>query len=197
MANNFRSAFNGFNREDVVHYLEFLNNKHSTQINQMAAEAEELRQQLAEQSASMREENTGEIEALRDRCKELEDQLAAANAEKTELAARCQELEAALAEAKNVPAPALSAHADQELEAYRRAERAERIARERAEVIYRQTNSVLSDASSKVDNAAAYIGNVTEQLVAQMELLKSAVGGSKQALQEASATIYSIRPEGE
>ena len=28
---NFRSAFNGFNREDVVHYLEYLNSKHQNQ----------------------------------------------------------------------------------------------------------------------------------------------------------------------
>ena len=25
---NFRSALNGFNREDVVHYIEFLTNRH-------------------------------------------------------------------------------------------------------------------------------------------------------------------------
>ena len=41
---NFRSAFNGFNREDVVHYLEYLNAKHTNQINQLTAENEALRQ---------------------------------------------------------------------------------------------------------------------------------------------------------
>ena len=35
---NFRSAFNGFNREDVVHYLEYLNTKHTNQVNQLTAE---------------------------------------------------------------------------------------------------------------------------------------------------------------
>ena len=28
----FRSSFNGFNREDVVRYMEFINNKHSAQV---------------------------------------------------------------------------------------------------------------------------------------------------------------------
>ena len=45
-AQNFRSAFNGFNREDVVHYLEYLNAKHTNQINQLTAENEALRAQV-------------------------------------------------------------------------------------------------------------------------------------------------------
>ena len=32
---SFRSAFNGFNREDVVHYLEYLNAKHASQLDQL------------------------------------------------------------------------------------------------------------------------------------------------------------------
>ena len=43
---SFRSAFNGFNREDVVHYLEYLNTKHNNQINQLTADNESLRQQV-------------------------------------------------------------------------------------------------------------------------------------------------------
>ena len=34
-AQNFRSAFNGFNREDVVHYIEYLNAKHTGALNQL------------------------------------------------------------------------------------------------------------------------------------------------------------------
>ena len=46
---NFRTAFNGFNREDVVHYLEYLNARHQSQIQQLTAEAEELRERAAQQ----------------------------------------------------------------------------------------------------------------------------------------------------
>ena len=35
---NFRSAFNGFNREDVVHYIEYLNANHENQIRQLQAD---------------------------------------------------------------------------------------------------------------------------------------------------------------
>ena len=34
-AQNFRSAFYGFNREDVVRYIEFLNNQHAAQLQQL------------------------------------------------------------------------------------------------------------------------------------------------------------------
>ena len=45
---NFRSAFNGFNREDVVHYIEFLNSKHAADLNQLNAELEYLRKKQPE-----------------------------------------------------------------------------------------------------------------------------------------------------
>ena len=32
---NFRSALGGFNREDVVRYIEYINNKHNTEIAQL------------------------------------------------------------------------------------------------------------------------------------------------------------------
>ena len=34
---NFRTAINGFRREDVVRYLEYLNAKHMTEVNQLSA----------------------------------------------------------------------------------------------------------------------------------------------------------------
>ena len=32
---NFRSAFRGFNRQDVVNYIEYINNAHNAQIEQL------------------------------------------------------------------------------------------------------------------------------------------------------------------
>ena len=43
---NFRTAFNGFNREDVVRYLEYINNKHNSLVNQLNEENAALRAQL-------------------------------------------------------------------------------------------------------------------------------------------------------
>ena len=73
-AHNFRSAFNGFHREDVVHYIEYLNSKHANQVNQLESEKQTLAEELevllekAEQVAALEEE----CQQLRQRCQELE-----------------------------------------------------------------------------------------------------------------------------
>ena len=86
---------------------------------------------------------------------------------------------------------------EMELEAYRRAERAERMARERADQVYRQTNGVLAEATVQVDKVAADIGTIADQVTEQLKLLQNAVTGSKDALKAAANLMYTIRPEGE
>ena len=76
---NFRSAFNGFNREDVVHYLEYLNTKHTNQVNQLTAENETLRAKLA--GLPDPENQKLLIESLEEKCSELTRQLEEARAQ--------------------------------------------------------------------------------------------------------------------
>ena len=90
--------------------------------------------------------------------------------------------------------PAVHYSTSEELEAYRRAERTERIARERAELIYHQVNGVLAEATVKVDGVAGDIGVMADQVMAQLSQLQAAVSGSKQALQDAVSTMYAIKP---
>ena len=211
MTQNFRSAFNGFNREDVVHFIEYLNAKHDAQVAQLNAELELLRTQAAtrQEDPAMAEE----LEEARNACAELQAQLESKDQElaqlrqqleeaaqeqpaqaeirenpvNTELEARCAELERQLEVYRNTP--------DRELEAYRRAERTERIARERAEQVYRQVNGALADATVRVDETYIQIGGLTEQVNRQLQELQEAVTGSRQALADAAATLYSIRPD--
>lgn len=208
----FRTAFNGFNREDVVHYIEYMNAKHQSEINQLASEADSLRNQLAQAQEPAPEENlpSPELEALQARCAELEERcgileqerdeaiaaLNRANTEKAEaLAAK------ALAESQRDAAAAqqstMQCRVEQELEAYRRAERTERLARERADRVYHQVNGVLADATLKVDGAAQTIGALSGQVMEQLTQLRDAVSGSKQALQDAADTMYTLRPTAE
>ena len=170
---NFRTAFNGFHREDVVRYLEYLNTKHAAEVNQLNSEADHLRSKL---------ENVLSAEDY-----------AALEAERDELKARCQELEAALAAAQAAPAEP-AADPAQELEAYRRAERTERQARERAELVYHQINGVLADATVKVDSVSTQISGMADQVMSQLTQLQVAIGNSKQALKDAASTMYAIRP---
>ena len=212
---NFRSAFNGFNREDVVRYIEYMNNHHTTQLNELNTELEFLRAKLkaAQAAPSIDSEMIDRLNAallqigeLETRCAELEkerDEALAVNGD-PELEAKCAELtrerDEALAAAEAARAAQVAAAqncAAQELEAYRRAERTERLAKERAEQVYTKVNGVLSDATVKVDEAAAQISEVSDQVLARLNQLQNAVSGSKQALEEAVATMYAIRPTGE
>ena len=159
---NFRSAIGGFNRQDVVRYIEYLNNQHSSQIEQLNTQLQTAQEALAKAAPN----------------DDLQAQLDAA-------LARCAELEAQLTQ--NGQAPALSGD---ELEAYRRAERAERLARDRAAQIYAQANAALADATVKVEAISDGMSALTEQFNAQLQ------DGKKQ-LQEAVACLYAIRPEEE
>ena len=193
---NFRSAFNGFNREDVVHYIEYLNAKHTAEVNQLQSELDFLNTKLesARQNTQL-EEALAAIEALK---AERDDALAKANAIDPALEDRCAQLEAQLRSAEEAKNNALQHAAkcqvEQELEAYRRAERTERIARERAEQVYRQANGALADATAKVDEASTQITQMTDKVSAQLILLQQAVENSKLALSDAAATLYTIRP---
>ena len=185
----FRSSFNGFNREDVVRYLEYINAKHAAELNQLRSELEFLRSkeipapvETVCDNSELVEQQAARIRELFDRCKAQEETIA-------DLTARLENTQTT--EAAPITCP------EQELEAYRRAERAERVARERAEVVYHQANAVLSDATAKVDEAAALIGSMADQLSGQLSQFQSAVTSSKQALHDAATTLYAIRPEAE
>jgi chromosome segregation ATPase len=190
---SFRSALNGFNREDVVHYIEYINAKHNTEINQLRADVESLQNQLntmtaapdlSEEVESLRQER----DALQETVAKLEEQLTAPATREQALEARCAELEAALEAAKKSAVQPVQNMA-YELEAYRRAERTERMARERAEQVYSQTNSVLADATVKVDTAATEISQMADSILTQLNALQAVVTGSKTVLKDTLATM--------
>lgn len=168
---NFRSAFNGFNREDVVRYIEYINHKHNSQIEQLNTQLQTAQAELEKRSPAQDSKLQMQLEAAQARCAELEMLLAS------------QEIQGC--EPKT----------DDELEAYRRAERTERQARERAAQIYAQASAVLAEASEKADAASAMVAEISEKTVAQLQVYESCVNDAKAALQEAVAVMYTIRPE--
>lgn len=179
---NFRSAFNGFNRQDVVHYLEYINTKHQDQINSLTAETEDLHRQLEE------------LQAQAAQIAELEARLAAMTEERNALHAQLEQIQAA--EAVQEPRPEMDGGSQvaDELDSYRRAQQVERSARERAELVYHQANGVLNEAIAKVDTATAEITAKTDEAMSQLTQLQMAVSTSKQALQDAASLMNTIRP---
>ena len=161
---HFRSALNGFNRQDVVNYIEYLNNQHSAQIEQLNTQ---LQTALSNAAPAADSDLQAQLDAALARCAELEQQLAQTASK--EAPCDCKE---------------------QELEAYRRAERAERLARDRAQQIYTQANAALADATVKAEAAADQIGT-------QLQACQDTLLAVKENFQQTVAALYAIRPEEE
>lgn len=157
---NFRSALGGFNRQDVVQYIEYMNNTHSAQVTQLNSQIQSLTEELARAKTTSSNDLQPQLDAAQARIRELEALLAAAP-EKAQ---------------------------DTELETYRRAERAERKAQERAAQIYAQANAALADATTKVETISTRMEDLAQQVSA-------GAAASKAELQEAVAALYAIRPE--
>lgn len=121
---------------------------------------------------------------------ELQAQLNAANAACAQLE---QDLEAARTAA---PVAAVSENlAAQELAAYRRAERAERKARERARDMATQANGVLYDATARIDEDAVEISGMIDQLAEQFDRLRERMIASKSTLKDAVTAMHAIPTE--
>lgn len=198
----FRSALNGFNREDVVNYIEYLNTVHTAEINQLHSELEFLRnrepvvavtpvadEEAMAQQNDMIQQQASRIRELFDRCKELENKLTAAEEAKAHAEEKLQ--------AVVIQQNSFQTRANEELEAYRRAERIERQAKERAELLYQQSNGALAEASIRVEEAASQIGQLSDLVMEQIAQLQNAVFGTKQAMKDASQILYTIRPKEE
>ncbi len=191
---NFRSSLHGFNRQDVANYLEYLNNRHAAQVNQLNTDLEALRRQ-AEAPAEDPQRT-----ALEARCRELEQQLEAARKERDEALAQREAAEQKLASARQEREEALlrscgeKLEANRELEAYRRAERTERMARERAEQVYSETGTVLTQASNRIEAALRQMTGISQQVTGQLDTLQTAIASSRLALQDAAQTIDKLKP---
>ena len=185
-AQNFRPAFNGFNREDVVHYIEYLNSKHTSAINQLKSENQGLQAELEE------------LRAKPARDPELEERCEALQEENNNLQERLQTIEQEIAVLKQdlviAEQKAASRVISEELEAYRRAERMERAAQERSQQIYRQVTGTLAETAAQVDEAADHFKRLSQAFSGHMAEMQDMVDRSRNALMSASATMYSIRP---
>ena len=282
----FRSAFNGFHREDVVNHIAYMTTRHETQTAQLRAdnealrtELEELRQKLscdtaeqdripgleqtiaeqaadlaalreeletanqllneqAEQMAVLREQleeakeaaaktptleksanhwdelrsRLDEDSAAQDRAADLqkelqeqEAQLAAVreelelanqlmNEQAEQMAALREELEEAREAAAKTPIEKSANHWD-ELRAYRRAETAERQAKERVNDLYDCANTALRGAGSTLADTNAAFEALAEKFRADLVELMNAIETGKNALGAAADTLDTLRPE--
>lgn len=205
---NFRSAFNGFNREDVVNHISYMTTKHETLVNQLKSESEALRQELADLHAQMdsdveTQNRVPELEAAvaqRDtELSDLREELSAANQLLNEQAEQMAALREELEEAKEAAAkPAAiekSANHWDELRAYRRAETAERRARERVNELYDNATAALRTAGTDLGTTTAAFDVLAEKFRADLVALMEAIDVGRGSLSAAADALDSLRPE--
>ena len=204
----FRSAFNGFHREDVVNHIAYMTTKHETLVKELRSENDTLRTELEDLRARLDEDT-----ATQDRAAELEQALEGKDAE---LAALKEELETAnqllneqaeqmaalreeLEEAKEAAAKPTaiekSANHWDELRAYRRAETAERQAKERVNDLYTSANTALRGAGATLGDTNAAFEALAEKFREDLVELMNAIETGRTALTTAADTLDTLRPE--
>ena len=164
----FRSALGGFNREDVANFIE----------SQSIAHQKELR--------ALREENA-KLTAERD---EAQQALAALQ----EQAAAAAEADAEEAPQETVPQQPLDLPAD-ELEAYRRAEAAERNARERAAKLREQVSALCADAGARFALRSEKVGVLADQTEEQLRQLMQALSELREGIDLTQTEFAKVEPE--
>lgn len=182
---NFRAAFNGFNRDDVVNYISYITTKYENQVSQLRSEAEELRQELEARPAAG--ETPEEVETLRAQIAQLQTKLKEKDARIAQLQ---EQAETAVREETQPSPPSVT---ERELEAYRRAESAERRAMERVDQMYARANGILADTVARLQENTGAVNDIAERVRCDLEALENAVLESKKILDDSTDMVASIK----
>lgn len=193
----FRTAVSGFNRTDVVNYIESASIEHQKALRKLTDERDRLAgenaglqtrlEALQAQLQQVNEENDSLNKQLRQAKEEnesLSEQLNTLAQEGAELAGQLRQAESAAPqeEAKagpdaqpEAPAQDTPSVTEQELAAYRRAEQAERNAAVRARRIYAQLSNLCEDARGRYLDSGEEIAALTADLSTGLSRLQDAL----------------------
>jgi chromosome segregation ATPase len=204
----FRSAFNGFHREDVVNHIAYMTTKHEAQVKELREENDALQTELSQLRGQMDQDAADrsripELEqtiadrdaALASLREELETANQLMNEQAAQMAALREELEEAREAAAKPAAIEKSANHWDELRAYRRAETAERQAKERVNDLYDSATGALRTAGSTLGSANASFEELAEKFRADLVALMETIDSGRTALGAAADTLDTLRPE--
>lgn len=198
----FRTQLKGFHREDVINFIQQQTQEHERRVRTMQEEIARLQGELndarteAERAHGAQEaeaETTQEeLAQASERCAELEAENAAAREEIARLTKRCEALEDAAAKQPEPAAEEKSAaeepenYKELELAAYRRAELAERMAKERAAASDEQMKRILALTDERLMHTSQDFQTLLETFTKDFEQLRQVIR-SAQALVAESA----------
>ena len=196
----FRTQLKGFHREDVINFIQQQTQEHERRVRTMQEEIARLQGELNDARAEAErahgaqeaeaETTQEELAQVSERCAELEAENAAAREEIARLTKRCEALE----EAKQ-PEPATEEkpaaeepenYKELELAAYRRAELAERMAKERAAASDEQMQRILALTDERLMHTSQDFQTLLETFTKDFEQLRQVIR-SAQALVAESA----------
>ncbi len=166
MEHNFRAALNGFNRADVVSYIEECSINHARELRQLREENARLRSEL--------------------------EQLEAARVQPEPLPPAPEP--PAPPEPAPKPEPAVSGTSAEELAAYRRAEAVERAARQRAAELCRQVNAVLAGAGRQFEASRGDVDALMSDLNICLRRLNDAFAQLRMAFDDTGSALSGIAP---
>ena len=198
----FRTQLKGFHREDVINFIQQQTQEHERRVRTMQEEIVRLQGELndarteAERAHGAQEaeaETTQEeLAQASERCAELEAENAAAREEIERLTKRCEALEEAAAKQPEPTAEEKPAadepenYKELELAAYRLAELAERMAKERAAASDEQMKRILALTDERLMHTSQDFQTLLETFTKDFEQLRQVIR-SAQALVAESA----------
>ncbi len=211
---NFRSSMHGFNRDDVIAFIESYSLEHEKEVRALQDANARLSQQVSESGAEGLKEA---LESAHAALADAEARVVSLEAEKAVLEGELAAAKTALEEAAKQPAPTetpaqadvspLNApiapicetpaepakdYAAMELAAYRRAETTERLARERANKVYEQLGEVFSTASERLDSNEADLDQLTGALQLNMKQLQDVLDAIRGSYTDARESFRSF-----
>lgn len=172
-AYTFRTALQGFNRTDVVNFIESTTAAHEAALHQLQVENSRLEQQLMDANRY--------IDELHQTIADLQNR--AAEPVMEEPAVALPPLEDPLP----AVAPVMQNDFEEmELAAYRRAEQAERKAKERASELYRQIDEVIAKTNDKLELDDKALTRLTADLSANISALQQTMAKIRSTMDEST-----------
>ena len=178
---NFRSALHGFNRTDVVQFIQAQTVEHEKALRLLREENARLQEALEAARAE-----TAEVTASRDA---LAAQLENAAPPATEAAPAEPSLDAPMASAATVVCAAPSSFNELELAAYRRAEMTERMARERACASAQRMKTVFAQADEKLTITSQDLATLLDTFRVDFEKAQQILATAQGIVDESSAGL--------
>ena len=171
---SFRSSLHGFNRMDVVQFIQKTTSEHVLELRRLAEERTRQQEELEQQKK--------ELAARQEESERQKQELSQLRAELAELREQNAEQPAAAVQKPR--------YDEMELTAYRRAEQTERMARERAAASAVRMRSAFEQAEEKLKARRQDITGLSDRFHADYDRLKQALDGVQDVFRESTERLH-------